>query len=211
MAGKSKERDQGHGRRYGTFRVLLNMQTQAPPYRPFHNNAMRNQDMRQRLGGLWLAACALLAACDGDATSPSYSLDLAEITVEVPSRALSVADSAFVGEPLRITAYATNRGCESPGGLSVTTSADRVRIVGAVQVASGTALQCQDIGGWPQTTTATPTVEGSLTIVLIGRVRDRTDSVSRVVRVVPRRALQGTVAAAAAAAVPVSVGRSGAE
>ena len=167
--------------------------------------------MRQRLSGLWLATCAFLAACDGDATSPSYSLDLAEITIDAPSRSLAVPDSAFVGEPFRITAFATNRGCESPGGLSVTTTGSRVRIVGAVQVASGTALRCQDIARWPQTATATPTVEGPLTIVLVGRARDRTDSVSRVVRVVPRRALQGALAAAAAAPAPISVRRSGAD
>jgi len=160
-----------------------------------------------RRGGL--ATGALLAACGGDATSPSYSLDLAEIRIGVPSQTLVVPDSAFVGEPFLITTFAANRGCESPGGLSVTETTGRVRIVGAVKVASGGELTCPTPGAWSQSTTVTPTVDGSLTIVLIGRVRDRTDSVSRVVRVMPRRSLRGSLAGTATPRLTVP--RSGAE
>jgi hypothetical protein len=116
--------------------------------------------MRRWLGGATLAGSALLAACGGDATSPSYSLDLAEIGRTPVAQWLQVPDSARVGEPFVVTTYATNRGCETPGGLSVTQMDGRVRIVGAVKVASGDERVCPTPGAWSQSTTLTATVEG---------------------------------------------------
>ena len=84
------------------------------------------------------------------APSPSFSLDLAEIGIGVPFPMLVAPDSAFVGEPCRIT-----------------------------------------------------------TIALIGRVRGRTDSVSRVVREMLRRSLRGSLAGTATPSLIVP--RSGAE
>ncbi len=153
--------------------------------------------MRRWLAGAALGASSLLAACGGDATSPTYALDLAEIGTAPVSRWLQVPDSARVGEPFVVTAFATNRGCETPGGLSVTQTDGRVRIVGAVQVASGGERVCPTPGGWSQATTLTPIVEGALTIVLIGRIGDHTDSVSRIVRVVPRAVPLGSLAGTA--------------
>lgn len=150
--------------------------------------------MRRWLGGATLAGSALLAACGGDATSPSYSLDLAEIGRAPVAQWLQVPDSARVGESFVVTTYATNRGCETPGGLSVTQTDGRVRIVGAVKVASGGERVCPTPGAWSQSTTLTATVEGDLTVALIGRIGDRTDSVSRVVRVIPRKVPLGSLA-----------------
>ncbi len=149
--------------------------------------------MRRWVSGATLAGSALLAACGGDATSPSYSLDLAEIGRTPVAQWLQVPDSARVGEPFVVTTYATNRGCETPGGLSVTQVDGRVRIVGAVKVASGERV-CPTPGAWSQSTTLTATVEGDLTVALIGRIGDRTDSVSRVVRVIPRKVPLGSLA-----------------
>jgi len=147
---------------------------------------------------LMLAAAMVLAACGNDATSPTYSLDLAEIGPGPAARWLQVPDTARVGEPFVVRALATNRGCESPGGLSVTQDGRRVRLVGTVQVSTGDNAVCPSLGGWLQSTTLTPLVEGTLNVVLIGRIDGRTDSVSRSVRVIPISRPLGSLARSAA-------------
>lgn len=142
-----------------------------------------------------------VAACSSDATSPAYSLDLAEIGPGPASRWLQLPDTARVGEPFVVKALATNRGCETPGGLSVTQHDRRVRIVGAVQVAANADVVCPDPGAWIQSTTLTPLAEGTLTVVLIGRIGDHTDSVSRSVQVIPRSKPLGSLAGVAARVV----------